>query len=90
MSTMEVVIKYLVLTIRKPNFDPSYIDAHYSFLGELRERGVLEQAGPFTDKSGGAYVLIAGDLDEARRFAEQDPLHLNNCSTVTVHEWNAA
>nr|NUR36793.1 hypothetical protein [Sphingomonas sp.] len=87
---MEALIKYLVLTIRRPSFDPSYIDAHYGFLGELRERGVLEQAGPFTDKSGGAYVVLAGSLDEARRIAEQDPLHLHDCSAVTVHEWNAA
>ena len=87
---MEVPIKYLVLTIRKPSFDLSYIDPHYSFLGELRARGLLEQAGPFTDKSGGAYVLLADNFEEACRTAEQDPLHLNNCSTVTVHEWNAA
>jgi uncharacterized protein YciI len=82
-------IKYLVLTTRKPTFDVSVVDAHYAFLNELRDRGMLEQAGPFTDRSGGAYVLLAESADEARRTAERDPLHLKNCSTITVHEWNS-
>jgi uncharacterized protein YciI len=86
---MEVPIKYLVLTIRKPTFDPAVRDAHYSFLDELRSRGLLEQAGPFTDGTGGAYVLAANNLDEARRVAEQDPLHLRDCSAVTVYEWDS-
>jgi uncharacterized protein YciI len=88
-STTEVPIKYLVLTIRKPTFDASVIDAHYSFLAELRSRGLLEQAGPFTDRTGGAYVLAADNLEQARRTAEQDPLHVHNCSVVTVYEWDS-
>jgi uncharacterized protein YciI len=82
-------MKYLVLTIRRPDFDPEVVPAHYRFLDDLRAQGLLEQAGPFTDRSGGAYVVWAGSLEEARRVAEQDPLHLERCSTVTVHEWDA-
>ena len=78
------------MTIRGPSFDPDAVPAHYEFLQNLRDRGVLEQAGPFTDKSGGAYVLHAESLDDARSLAEQDPLHLRNCSAITVHEWNAS
>ena len=83
-------MKYLVITIRGSNFDAAVVPAHYEFLQSLRDRGVLEQAGPFTDKTGGAYVLRAQSLDDARTLAEQDPLKLRNCSTVTVHEWNAS
>jgi len=83
-------LKYLVITIRGSNFDAAVVPAHYEFLQSLRDRGVLEQAGPFTDKTGGAYVLRAQSLDDARTLAEQDPLKLRNCSTVTVHEWNAS
>ena len=83
-------MKYLVITIRGSNFDAAIVPAHYEFLQSLRDRGVLEQAGPFTDKTGGAYVLRAESLDDARSLAEQDPLKLRNCSTVTVHEWNAS
>lgn len=82
-------MKYLVLTIRKPEFDPDVVPAHYEFLDAMRAEGFLEQAGPFTDRSGGAYVLAAGSLEEAREIAHRDPLHVSNSSTVTVHEWNA-
>ncbi len=82
-------MKYLVLTIRKPEFNADLVPAHYAFLDGLRADGSLEQAGPFTDRSGGAYVIAAQNLDEARRIAERDPLHISNSSAVTVHEWDA-
>jgi hypothetical protein len=28
-------------------------------------------------------------MDEARAIALEDPVHLRDCSTVTVHEWDA-
>ena len=82
-------MKYLVITMRTPSFDPQQIPAHYRFLDDLRDRGMLEQAGPFTDKTGGAYVLTAGSLDEALRLAQQDPLHRQRCSTIEVREWDS-
>ena len=82
-------MKYLVLTLRGPGFNPDVIPAHYEFLDELRHRELLEQAGPFTDKTGGAYVLKADSLNEATCLAEQDPLHARNCSTIVVREWAA-
>jgi uncharacterized protein YciI len=82
-------MKYLVLTIRKPHFDAAFVPAHYEFLQSLRDRGILEQAGPFTDRSGGAYVIQADSFEIAQEVAHQDPLHLHNCSEVTVREWNA-
>jgi len=83
------MMKYLVMTLRKPDFDPQFIPAHYEFLDRLREQGQLEQAGPFTDKTGGAYVLRAASFDGARKLAEQDPLHLQECSTISIREWDA-
>lgn len=47
-------MKYLVLTIRKPEFNADFIPAHYGFLAALKADGLIEQGGPFTDKSGGA------------------------------------
>ena len=82
-------MKYLVLTMRKPHFDPAFVPAHYDFLRSLRDRGLLEQAGPFTDRSGGAYVIKADSFEGALELAHQDPLQLHDCSEVTVHEWNA-
>jgi uncharacterized protein YciI len=82
-------VKYLVITLRKPTFREAVVDAHYGFLDELRRSGALEVAGPFTDGTGGAYVLKAESLEAARAIAQSDPLHLEGCSTVTVREWRA-
>ena len=82
-------MKYLVMTMRRPDFDGTVVPAHWEFLDELRARGILEQAGGFTDKSGGAYVIGAADLAAAREIAHRDPLHLKGCSDVTVREWDA-
>ena len=83
-------MKYLVLTLRKPQFDDSVIPDHYAFLQSLRDCEILEQAGPFTDSSGGAYVIFADNLERAREITEQDPLHIRDCSQITVREWNAS
>jgi len=83
-------MKYLVLTMRKPQFDTAFVPAHYEFLKSLRERGILEQAGPFTDRSGGAYVIQAESFEAAREIADQDPLHIHDCSEVTAREWDAS
>jgi uncharacterized protein YciI len=83
-------MKYLVLTLRKPQFDDSIRPAHYAFLQSLRDRGILEESGPFTDRSGGAYVIRADDFDQARDIVVQDPLHIHDCSDVTVREWDAS
>jgi len=82
-------MKYLVLTMRRPEFDPEVIPEHYQFLDDLRDQSLLEEAGPFSDKTGGAYVLRAASLEEAKRLAAQDPLALRRCSNLTVHEWDA-
>jgi len=82
--------RYLVTTFRTPAFQASVVEQHYAFLDQLRAQGKLELAGPFTDKSGGAYLIKAGSLDEARSLAFADPVHLTGSSLVTVYEWNAA
>ena len=82
-------MKYLVLTIRKPHFDAAFVPDHYAFLQSLRDGQVLEQAGPFTDRSGGAYVIRAESLERARAIAGEDPLAIHGCSDVTVREWDA-
>jgi uncharacterized protein YciI len=83
-------LKYLVTTMRKSQFDERFVPAHYDFLKDLRARGLLEQAGPFTDKSGGAYVITGASAEEAVHIAEQDPLHVNDCSEVTVRQWQSS
>jgi len=82
--------RFLVLTLRRPDFDPAVVGPHYAHLDRLRAEGVLELAGPFPDKMGGAYVLRVDTLEQAQQLAFADPLHVSGASDVSVREWNAA
>lgn len=81
-------MKYLVLSRRTSQFCKEVLSDHYAFLERLRETGQLECAGPFTDRSGGAYLLVARSLRDARRLALADPLHIKACSDLEVFEWD--
>jgi uncharacterized protein YciI len=81
--------RYLVLAMRTPAFDASVIEPHRRFLDVLRAQGRLELTGPFTDKSGGAYLLRAGSLAEANAIVAADPLATSGASRISVHEWAA-
>jgi uncharacterized protein YciI len=83
------VNRYLVLLIRRPDLDPAVVPLHLQFLDDLRGQGLNEMSGPFGDKSGGAYLLRAGDLAEALKIAHRDPAHTSGGWDVTVHEWQA-
>lgn len=82
------MLQYLVLVMRTPQFQNSAIDAHRAFLEHLRQQGTLVLSGPFTDKSGGAYLIKAENLAQAHALAFSDPLHLTKSSLITVYEWN--
>jgi uncharacterized protein YciI len=79
---------YLVLTRRTPNFRTDVLEEHYGFLQKLRDAGQLDCAGPFSDGSGGAYILRANSLDDAGSIALCDPLRIAGCSDIEVYEWN--
>ena len=81
--------RYLVMAMRRPSFDDAVIAPHLAFLEELRAMGQLEMTGGFSDRSGGAYVLVnVSSLDEARAVAARDPLALTGTSDLTVYELN--
>lgn len=82
------MLRYLVMTIRTPQFQPAVIEAHQAFLARLRQSGQLEMSGPFTDKTGGAYLIRAANFEEAKALAFTDPVHTTQSSVVTVYEWN--
>ena len=76
-------------TIRTPQFQSSVVEAHQAFLERLKQNGSLEMSGPFTDKTGGAYLIRAANFEEAKSLAFTDPVHTTKSSVVTVYEWNA-
>ncbi|MDE1894603.1 MAG: hypothetical protein KGJ96_07680 [Xanthomonadaceae bacterium] len=81
--------RYLVLAMRLAHADLAIVPRHVAYLDGLREQGRLEMSGPFTDKSGGAYLLRAADRQEAAALAHADPAHLSGGWDITVHEWAA-
>jgi uncharacterized protein len=81
--------RYLVMTLRSPQFQTSIIEAHQAFLARLRQEGILELAGPFGDKTGGAYLIRAANFAAAQALALSDPLHTSQSSLITVYEWHA-
>ncbi|MGX5730254.1 YciI family protein [Pseudoxanthomonas beigongshangi] len=81
--------RYLVMAIRAPGFREDVIAPHHAFLDGLREAGLLEMTGGFSDRTGGAYLLTGvPSLEEARAIAARDPLAITGSSILTVHEWN--
>ena len=83
------MIRYLVIAMRRPSFDDAVIAPHLAFLDELRAAGQLDMTGGFSDRSGGAYVLVnVASLVEAKAIAARDPLTLTGTSDLTVYEWN--
>lgn len=79
----------LVITRRRPGFDPARLPEHYAFLADLAAGGRLLLSGPFDDRSGGGYLLMADSLAEGTRIAREDPLHRHGCSDVEIHGWAA-
>lgn len=79
---------YLVMAMRRPDFDPAAVQPHIAFLDELRAAGQLQLTGGFSDGSGGAYVLCnVANLEQARAIVARDPLVNLQSSDLTVHEW---
>ncbi|GAB3054783.1 YciI family protein [Stenotrophomonas tumulicola] len=79
---------YLVLAMRRPDFNAAAVQPHIAFLDELRAAGQLHLTGGFSDGSGGAYVLCnVGSLEEANAIVARDPLVTLQSSDLVVHEW---
>ncbi|MBB3343138.1 YciI family protein [Luteimonas sp. RC10] len=86
---MSTTTRYLVLAMRRPDFDASVIAPHLAFLDDLRARGLLEMTGGFGDGSGGAYVLRnVASLEAAQAIVAADPLALQRTSDLVVREWH--
>lgn len=81
--------RYLVMAMRRPHFDPAMVQPHVDFLQGLRTGGVLELSGGFSDKSGGAYLVLAEHMDEALSIAHRDPAYTSGGWEITVYEWQA-
>jgi uncharacterized protein YciI len=60
---------------------------HGRYLLDLYAQGKMKSAGPFTDDSGGAMVLQAADLQEARRLVADDPAVVKGVLVPEIRQW---
>jgi uncharacterized protein YciI len=81
--------RYLVLAMRRADFDAAVVPLHQQFLDDLRAQGRIELSGPFGDRSGGAYLLRADDLAQAQAIVHRDPAHTSGGWDITLYEWVA-
>ena len=69
------------------------LPAHLEYQRELEQRGILVLAGPVSDLAGesmegaGLIVYRAGSMAEAKRLAEEDPMHLGGARGFTLRKW---
>lgn len=78
---------FLLITTRTNKFNADDIKGHYDHLEQLKKEGALEKYGPFSDGTGGAYLIKAASLEEATKIGNLDPLIQNGSSTLTIKEW---
>ncbi|CAM5786056.1 YciI family protein [Brevibacillus borstelensis] len=76
--------RYLLITNRTESFNSVDIPGHYE---QLKQNNRLELYGPFSDVSGGAYLIKAESLEEAIAIGNADPLIKSGSSTLSVKEW---
>ncbi len=66
---------------------------HLAYIRSLETSGQLLVAGPVSDASGeemqgaGMLVLRAGSMEDARKLAENDPMHLSGARKFTLKKW---
>ncbi len=69
-----------------------HLNDHLRYMKSLIDRGILPISGPFFTLDGkntgnGFYVLRVDNIEEARRFAAEDPLHKEGIRTPTIEPW---
>jgi uncharacterized protein len=82
--------KFLVTIERKPTFNGDSIPAHREFLQRIKGTDTLLMAGGFEDQTGGAYVIQASTLEEAKEIVSTDPMYKENESVYSVKEWKVS
>ncbi|GIO07316.1 hypothetical protein J31TS6_33440 [Brevibacillus reuszeri] len=76
------------LTIIDQELNAKVRPAHLEYVNDLYKQGIVFMAGPFTDKQGGLVIYKAESLEEARKFAEADPVIVEGARTLELREWS--
>ncbi|MEM7043058.1 MAG: YciI family protein [Pseudomonadota bacterium] len=71
----------------------STLPDHLDYQKEMEAKGNLVFAGPLSDETGkemqgyGMIVYRANSFEQARCFAEEDPMHKKGARTFTMRRW---
>lgn len=69
------------------------LEEHLQFQISLEERGISFGAGPFWDdaeelwQGEGMIILRAASIEEARKLADEDPMHKSGAREYTIRPW---
>lgn len=90
-------LRFLVLFARGPNWREGYpfkeqpsAGPHAAYMEGLRGEGKLVRGAPLADASGSVALLLARDLEEARRLVEGDPMVAGGVMQADLYAWQAA
>ncbi|WP_009478409.1 YciI family protein [Rhodococcus sp. JVH1] len=69
------------------------LDPHVQHQTRLEMDGVMFAAGPFSSEDeqqwdgSGMFIYRADSLEQARKFADSDPMHISGARTYTIKTW---
>ena len=82
-------MKFVILGFDGPDGEAKrriHRPAHLAKMEPLDKAGRVVLAGPLTDKTGSLIIIEAASLEEARRFADEDPYTIHGVfERVEVH-----
>jgi len=79
--------------IKPPEDVKAILPEHLAYQQTLENSGVLVFAGPLSDETGeqmegmGMIIYRAPSLDEARQYADSDPMHARNMRSYSLRRW---
>ncbi|AFJ43379.1 MULTISPECIES: YciI family protein [Francisella] len=77
-------LKYLVNEDKVASIRP----LHREFLDIGYDKGILLASGPKSDKTGGI-ILAKGDIEDVKKFIENDPFYTNNIAQYSFNTFDA-
>ena len=83
---------YIVLSrsiAEQSHYKQRHYEEHRQWLDDRHKSGQLLFSGPTTDGAYGIYIMLAEDLDEAKKIAATDPHHQRGIREFEVKEWRA-
>ena len=70
----------------KPHWEQGLVP-HREYVREALAQGILVAGGPFMDHTGGLIILEVENLEEAQRFADNDPAVIEEKFEAAIYPW---